>query len=155
MRMPQVCPRIPTIRQRCASPINSCQPRADKHFVQVTTAWGYDDCIVASWSKNLPPTCVDRERLCKSAGRESSPACQVRLRVLALVRSRPLVHRSVCRVSAIRWCPQNTDEKFPSDCRAAARGSCPHQSIRRVPTRNRRNAETVWMVVLSARSPPH
>ena len=24
----------------------------------------------------------------------------------------PLAHRSVCRVSAIQWCPQNTDEKF-------------------------------------------
>jgi hypothetical protein len=49
---------------------DSCQSGADKQFVQVTTAWGYDDCIVASWSKNFPPTCVDRERLCKSACRE-------------------------------------------------------------------------------------
>src|SRR5512132_421226 len=52
------------------NPINSCQSGADKQFVQVTTARGYDDCIVASWSKNAPPTCVDRERLCKNACRE-------------------------------------------------------------------------------------
>src|SRR6266480_3026386 len=55
---------VATVWQRCASPINSCQSGADKQFVQVTTACGYDDCIVAR-SKSAPPTCVDRERLCK------------------------------------------------------------------------------------------
>src|SRR5437762_11801547 len=59
-----------TVRQRCASPINSCQFGADKQFVEVTTAWRHDDSVVASWSENAPPTCVDRERLCKSVCRE-------------------------------------------------------------------------------------
>jgi hypothetical protein len=70
--MREIFAGVPTVWQRCASPINSCQSGADKQFVQVTAAWGYDDCIVASWSKNFPPTCVDREWLCKSACREYS-----------------------------------------------------------------------------------
>jgi len=143
VQMRDIFAGIPTVWQRCASPINSCQSGTDKQFVQVTTASGYDDCIVASWSENAPPTCVDRERLCKSACREylRLPA-KFDCLWLALVRSRPLAHRSACRVTAIRWCPQNTNEKFPSDYRATARGSCPHPSIRRVPTRNRRNRGT-------------
>src|SRR4051812_47671026 len=68
--MREIFAGVPPVGQRCASPINSCQSGADKQFVQVTTALGYDDCIVTSWSENHSPTSVDRERLCKSACRE-------------------------------------------------------------------------------------
>src|SRR6266403_2023671 len=69
-QMRQVCQRVAAIRQRCSRAVDSRKPRVHKQFVQVTTAPGYDDCIVASWSENAPPTCVDRERFCKSACRE-------------------------------------------------------------------------------------
>src|SRR6266403_4050231 len=70
IQMRQVCQRVAAIRQRCSRAVDSRKPRVHKQFVQVTTACGYDDCIVASWSENASPTCVDRKRLCKSACRE-------------------------------------------------------------------------------------
>jgi len=38
VQMREIFAGVPTVRQRCGSPINSCQSGADKHFVQVTTA---------------------------------------------------------------------------------------------------------------------
>ena len=70
VKMREIFAGVPTVRQRCASPVNSCQPGIDKQSVQVTTAAGCDDCIVASWSKNSPPTRANREWLCESACRE-------------------------------------------------------------------------------------
>src|SRR4029453_3557767 len=72
-QFPQMCeirPRVTTIRQRCSRAVDSPKSRAHKQLVQVTTAWVYNDRIVASWSKDCPPTCVNRERSCKSACRE-------------------------------------------------------------------------------------
>jgi hypothetical protein len=68
--MREIFAGVPTIWQRRSCPVNSCQSIAHKQFVQVVTVCRDNDCIVASWSENLPPTCVDRERLCKSACRE-------------------------------------------------------------------------------------
>src|SRR5438477_10834371 len=74
--MREIVAEVTIVRQRCASPINSCQSGTDRQFIQVTTARRYDDCVVASWYKNAPPAWVDRERLGKGACREylRSPA---------------------------------------------------------------------------------
>src|SRR5438045_3297632 len=47
----------------------ACRKCERVHCSQVTGCCD-NDCIVASWSKNFPPTCVDCERLCKSPCRE-------------------------------------------------------------------------------------